>query len=135
RRSAGDAEPHAVRTPRARGWQRMMRRLAILLRYALPYRRQWGVIIFATLVGSLMTLLQPWPMKLLVDQVFLGQEAAGSAKGVLGVLPQSTYGLLAVVVLAGLVIFLANSVSDVLLTRAWLRFGHGMVYSVAQDLY
>lgn len=100
-----------------------------IARYARPYRRAWAGIVVATLTGSLMTLVQPWPMKVLVDHV------VGSAP-----LPESAGGigrdaLLLLVVLAGLCVFAINAASDVLLTRAWVRLGQGMVYDLAADLF
>lgn len=97
--------------------------------YARPYRRAWAGIVIATLVGTGMTLVQPWPMKVLVDHV------VGSAP-----LPERAGGvgrdaLLLLVVLAGLAVFAINAASDVILTRAWVRVGQGMVWDLAGDLY
>ena len=45
-----------------------------LLRYALPYWRGWILIVFVTLLSTAFGLLQPWPMKVLVDNVLGGQK-------------------------------------------------------------
>jgi ATP-binding cassette subfamily B protein/subfamily B ATP-binding cassette protein MsbA len=112
-----------------------IKHLARLLRYALPYYRQWWLIILMTLLGSAMTLLAPWPMKLLVDNVLQGHLLSGAAGDLLTPVAGSRTALLAFVVLAGLFVFVVNSVSDVLLTRAWVRVGQGMVWDLAADLY
>jgi ATP-binding cassette subfamily B protein/subfamily B ATP-binding cassette protein MsbA len=115
-----------------------LKRIIRLLRYALgrgDYRRQWFIIIAMTLLGSGMTLLSPWPMKILVDNVLEQLPLSGAYRRVLGPLADSRTSLLAVVVLAGLLLFAVNSLSDLLLTRAWVRVGQGMVWDVAADLY
>ncbi len=59
-------------TPRARrvrGYRR-------LLSYAAPYRRGWAAIVAVTLLSTAISLLQPWPLKVLVDHVLGGRPAA-----------------------------------------------------------
>src|SRR5689334_1976089 len=110
----------------------------MLFRYALArpsYRRQWGVIIAMTILGSGMTLLAPWPVKILIDNVLEQHPLSGAAQRVLAPLANSRTALLLLVVAAGLVVFAMNSLSDVLLTRAWVRVGQGMVWDLAADLY
>jgi ATP-binding cassette subfamily B protein/subfamily B ATP-binding cassette protein MsbA len=76
-------------------------------------------------------------MKLVVDHV-LGREpmAEPVARG-FQLLPwgETTHGLLGWIVLAGLVIFMAGSLADALLTRTWIRVGQRMVYNLAGDLF
>ena len=97
--------------------------------YARPDRSSWGGIVVATIVGSLMTLVQPWPIKVLVDHV-LGTSPLPENWGGIG-----RHTLLLIVVLAGLGVFAVNAASDVVLTRAWVRVGQGMVYRLASDLF
>src|SRR5262249_56911164 len=47
----------------------------------------------------------------------------------------SAAGLLIWVVLAGLAVFAVNSVSDVVLTFAWIRIGQRTVYDLARALF
>jgi ATP-binding cassette subfamily B protein/subfamily B ATP-binding cassette protein MsbA len=90
-----------------------------LLRYAWPYKGGWASIIAATLLTTGLTLLQPWPLKVLVDDVLGGRR------------PE----LLALVVFGGLAIFAFNGVIDVVLSVQWTRVGRGMVYDLARDLF
>ena len=91
------------------------KRLAHLFRYALAgdsRRRQWFLIIVMTLLGSAMTLLAPWPMKVLIDHVLQQQPLSGWAPQILGPVADSRTGLLAFVIVAGVAVFAINSVSD-----------------------
>ena len=90
-----------------------------LLRYAWPYKGGWATIVAATLLTTGLSLLQPWPLKVLVDDVLGGGR------------PE----LLALVVFGGLAIFALNSVIDVVLSVQWTRLGRRMVYDLARDLF
>ena len=83
-----------------------------LLKYALPYRRAWASVVGLTLVGTILGLLQPWPMKVLVDNILGSTPLNGAANQFLSVLPgaASRFGLLSWVAFAGLAIYLINSV-------------------------
>jgi ATP-binding cassette, subfamily B, bacterial len=107
-----------------------------LLGYAAPYRSGWLAIAAVTLVSSLSTLLQPWPMKILVDNVVGGQQATGPLAALLSWLPraESTHGLLAWVVAGGLCLFVIAITAEAVLAFAWIRVGQRMVYDLAQDL-
>jgi ATP-binding cassette subfamily B protein/subfamily B ATP-binding cassette protein MsbA len=104
-----------------------------LLGYVTRHRRGWAGILLLTLVATALTLLEPWPLKVLVDNV-LGHRPLG---GPLGALPGAAGGdgLLLWVVVAGLLIFAAASAADVLLTLLWVRVGQGMVWELAADLF
>jgi ATP-binding cassette subfamily B protein/subfamily B ATP-binding cassette protein MsbA len=95
------------------------------------------LIIVVTILSTLFSLLQPWPMKVLVDHV-LGKAplADGLAKFV-RMLPDAgtPSGLLVYVVIATLVVFAVNSTLDVVLTFSWIRTGQKMVYDLAGDLF
>jgi ATP-binding cassette subfamily B protein/subfamily B ATP-binding cassette protein MsbA len=108
-----------------------------LLRYACTDRKGWILIFAATLATSAASLAQPWPLKLLVDSVFGDLPLPEPVALVTEMLPggATPRGMLAWIVLAGLGIFAASSVLDVLLTRAWIRVGQHMVYAVAADLF
>src|SRR5438552_13643007 len=96
-----------------------------IYRYARAQFRGWIYIIIVTLLGTAMTVLQPWPMKVFVDNVLARRSLAGFA-------PET---LLAFVVIAFAAIFAINSLADVLLTRAWARLGGKLVWSVAADMF
>src|SRR5262249_3707559 len=76
-------------------------------------------------------------MKILVDHVLGHEPMPGMVASIAGVLPggDTTAGLLAWVVVAGLVVFCVNSLAEVVLTRAWIRVGQGMVYRLAANLF
>ena len=108
-----------------------------LLRYAAPYWRGWTVIALVTALSTALSLLQPWPMKILVDHVLGHAPATGGVAAILGALPGASTrpGLLAWVACAGVFIFAVNSLFDVVLTFTWTRVGRRMVYDVASDLF
>jgi ATP-binding cassette subfamily B protein/subfamily B ATP-binding cassette protein MsbA len=119
--------------PAAAGFGEFLR----VVRYARPGWRAWLLIAALMLVNSALALMQPWPMKIVLDhvlgqmpmpraleaavQVFRGSESAG--------------GLLAWTVFASLAIFGLASASDIVVTRTWVRVGHRMVYRLAEDLF
>jgi ATP-binding cassette subfamily B protein/subfamily B ATP-binding cassette protein MsbA len=108
-----------------------------LLRYAFADWRGWGLIVVVTLLSSAFGLLQPWPMKVLVDHVLDTEPMPHWLAWGVEMLPgaQTSRGLLVWVVFAGLGIFAFNSLVDVILTRAWIRVGQQLVYRVAADLF
>jgi ATP-binding cassette subfamily B protein len=119
--------------PGVASWQSYGR----LLRYALADWRGWVLIFVVTLLASAFGLLQPWPMKVLVDHVLGSRPMAGPLAWATALLPGAgtSRGLLAWVVAAGLVIFAVNSAAEVVFTRAWIRVGQRMVYRLAGDLF
>jgi ATP-binding cassette subfamily B protein/subfamily B ATP-binding cassette protein MsbA len=122
-----------------------LRRYKRLMSYARPYGRGWASIFFLTLFSTLFALLQPWPMKALVDNVLnyelriTNYELSGGGifADLLDWLPgaDTPRGLLVWVVAAGVGIFLVNSLLDVALTFSWIRVGQRMVYDLAADLF
>jgi ATP-binding cassette subfamily B protein/subfamily B ATP-binding cassette protein MsbA len=114
-----------------------LRKYRALLRYALAGRKGWVLILAVMLLSSVTATLQPWPLQVVMDSVLGGQPLPGPLAACADLLPgsQSPRGLLAWAVLAGLLIFAANSASDVVLTRAWIQVGQRMVYRLAGDLF
>jgi ATP-binding cassette subfamily B protein/subfamily B ATP-binding cassette protein MsbA len=112
------------------------RRYGPLFRYTLSSRKGWTTIVIVTVLSSAFSILQPWPMKIFIDYVLKqGPMPLWLARGV-ELLPgsNSSHGLLAWVAVAGVVIFLLNSVFDVILTIAWIHVGQRMTYALAGDL-
>ncbi|HUS16679.1 MAG TPA: hypothetical protein VM536_16915, partial [Chloroflexia bacterium] len=105
-----------------------MRRYRRLLRYAWPYRGAWALLTVLTLLSTALALLQPWPLKVLIDSVLVAVPGTPGAE--LPFLPGATTreALLAWVVAAGLGIFLLNSAVDVILTFIWVGTGQRLVY-------
>jgi ABC-type multidrug transport system fused ATPase/permease subunit len=114
-----------------------LRKYRSLLRYALANRTGWALIVATTFLSSAVGLLQPWPMQVVIDHVLGGQAMPGPLARLANLLPgaNSPRGLLLWAVLAGLLFFAAYSAVDVILTRAWIRVGQGMVYRLAGDLF
>jgi ATP-binding cassette subfamily B protein/subfamily B ATP-binding cassette protein MsbA len=108
-----------------------------LFGYAAPHKKRWTLITAATLASTGLSLLQPWPIQVLVDHV-LGQAPLQGAPAEIAerfgwtATPES---LLVWVVLAGLAIFVLSSIVEVVLTMQWTRLGRGMVYQLARDLF
>src|SRR5512140_1566785 len=114
-----------------------MEKYRLLLPYAL---RQWPslVTIFVlTLLGSLATALQPWPLKVLVDFAIgdsslpANLRAAATTIG-LRVTPGT---LVASAAVASLFLFALNSALDAGLTLSWARAGQRMVREIAYHLF
>jgi ABC-type multidrug transport system fused ATPase/permease subunit len=122
---------------RAKHFADSMRNHFRLLRYA---RHQTGllVLIFAlTLIAAGLVVLQPWPMKLLIDNV-LGTAPVPPPMNhflaAFGFNP-TTSAMLVLVVFGGLLLFALNSAVNAALTWGWTIAGRRMVYDVAQDLF
>jgi ATP-binding cassette subfamily B protein len=114
-----------------------VRRYWRLLRYARPYWKGWAGIVVVTLLSTAITLLQPWPLKVLVDYLFGHKEISGPVASIISILPgaDNEHGLLAWAVLATLLLFVAASATEVVLTTAWVRVGQGMVYDLEEGLF
>jgi ATP-binding cassette subfamily B protein/subfamily B ATP-binding cassette protein MsbA len=114
-------------------WERLWR----LLHYARARRGAWAFIIAITLLSTAFSVLQPWPMKVLVDHALGHEPMSPALRRVMALLPGTgtPAGVVAWVALAGLVIFAVNSALDVVLTWSWIRTGQGMVYDLAGDLF
>jgi ATP-binding cassette subfamily B protein len=114
-----------------------MRKYRRLLKYARPHRGLFVGIGVLTLASSGLAVLQPVPMKLLVDHVLGDRELPPALRSFLDAVSihAGTGGLLAAIVLAGLVLFALQSLLNVGLTRAWTVGGRSMVYRLAEDLF
>ena len=108
-----------------------------LLAYAAPHWRAWLAIAAVTLLSTLLSLLQPWPLKILVDQVLGDMPASGTLARVIAGAPGAATrtGLLGWVVAAGLVIFLVNTAVESVLSLQWTTAGRRMVYQLAGDVF
>src|SRR6266704_3253887 len=103
-----------------------------LLRYGQRQRSLFAFVAVLTVAGSLLAALQPWPMKLLVDQVLGQKPMPGWLQGALsGLGVQTTPSLLlGLVALGGLLLFVLNSAMEIGLTWLWTRAGRRMVYDL-----
>jgi len=112
-----------------------------LIRRLLPYaRRRRGPLALVAL-GMLLdigfTLLQPWPLKVLVDNGLRGRPLHGFLLGLFGALPgpHTRDALLSWTIAAMVMIFLLTWAAGVLASWAAIRFGSQMSYDVAGDLF
>jgi ATP-binding cassette subfamily B protein/subfamily B ATP-binding cassette protein MsbA len=102
--------------------------------------RQWPAILlilglsFAT---SAVTILQPWPLKLLVDHALGVSPLPTQLNSVFDTLTLSPtpVALVFAAALAGVGLFLLNSALDVGLTLVWTAAGKRMVYDLSADLF
>jgi ATP-binding cassette, subfamily B, bacterial len=112
-----------------------------LIRRLLPYawrRRGALAVVAAGMVFDIgFTLLQPWPLKVLVDNVLHGRPLHGFLLSVFQALP-GTHGrdaLLTWTITATVVIFLLSWAAGLVASWAAIRFGSQMSYDVAGDLF
>jgi len=111
------------------------------IRPFIPYlqrqRAYVPLIVLATFGGALAAALQPWPVKLIVDQI-LGQAPwppwLQSAFDAWGGMP-SRPSLLFLLVLGGLLVFVLTALLDAALTWMWTRAGLSMVHDLSRDLF
>jgi ATP-binding cassette subfamily B protein/subfamily B ATP-binding cassette protein MsbA len=94
-------------------------------------------ILLATALSTGFALLQPWPVKLLVDNVIGGAAVTGGIGAVLSALPGGTDkdALLGWVVAGTIVIFALRVLTEATATWGWVRIGQRMVYDVAGDMF
>jgi ATP-binding cassette subfamily B protein/subfamily B ATP-binding cassette protein MsbA len=91
------------------------------------------LIVAATLLATAVTVLEPWPVKVLVDSALGGAPLPGPLAGALG-RPEPA-AIAAAAVLGGLAIFALRAAADVLLARTWTAVGQRMVYDLAADVF
>jgi ATP-binding cassette subfamily B protein/subfamily B ATP-binding cassette protein MsbA len=113
-----------------------LRRRLSLLSYLRPHAREAVVVLVTLLVGSALTLAQPWPAKLLIDNI-LGDEPpppflAHLASHVPG---DAAHALLALTVGATVVIFLVGTLFELLGAVATTRLGQRVTYDLAGDVF
>ncbi|MEJ7785935.1 MAG: ABC transporter ATP-binding protein [Solirubrobacteraceae bacterium] len=125
-----DERPHAEAHPT----RRLLRRL---LPYAFRRRGSLAVVGSAMVADIGLTVLQPWPLKVLVDNVLDGRPLPAGLSDVFGALPgpASRDALLTWVVVATAVLFLFGWAVGLMASWASVRFGERVSYDVAGDLF
>ena len=92
-----------------------MRRRMQLLRYLRPHLRDVGLVALSLVGASALTLAQPWPMKLLLDNVIGDRPAPGFLNRIASVLPgEGQHALLALVVAGSVLIFFVGYLVEML---------------------
>ncbi len=115
----------------------MLRLCAWSLRYTLARRLELGLLLIVLLLDSMTGALKPWPIKVLVDNVF-GQKPMNAPLATLvSLLPgaPSREALLAWTVAATVLIFLVTWMLGFARSQAGVNFGQHLVYDVAGDLF
>ncbi len=109
----------------------------LLKKYPLSSWKGLVLILVVTILSTAFNLLQPLPMKVLVDHVFDNKPISDGIAQALAWIPWSAGpgSLLLWVALAGLLIFVINSSLGVVLTFLWIRVGQKMVYDLTCDLF
>src|SRR5262249_49949127 len=119
------------------GARRQHRGVLRLLPYFARQGRTVALIVVLTVISSLSSALQPFPMKFLVD-VALGHEAPPawvvSLLHSVGTEP-TRLALVVVAAIATLVLFVLTTALTVGLSWAWMAAGQRMVYDFAGDLF
>src|SRR5512134_1774075 len=112
-----------------------------LLRRVVPYARgNWirlGSILGLTLLGSLGTALQPWPLKLIVDHALAKSGLALPLPWLFGDASEAEIAITLIVLaaVASLALFLLNSALDALLTYVGASMGQRITYACATDVF
>src|SRR3954462_6516579 len=111
-----------------------MSKLVRLLWYTRPYGGAFVWLSLGSVIATFVGLLQPWPMKLLVDSVVGDVPLPNALSGGLRDALSSKQVLLAFVVVGGFVLFLLNSAIEIVTTWGWTVVGRRMTYDIAQKL-
>ncbi|HVB37105.1 MAG TPA: ABC transporter transmembrane domain-containing protein, partial [Vicinamibacterales bacterium] len=101
-----------------------------------PYRPWMAVLALLSVVEVGLGALAPWPLKVVVDNVLRGQPFPAAIAAVVDrVTGGSRAGLLVAVVLAGLLIQVANEVASMLHTQVQVDTGQRMVFDLRGRLF
>ena len=105
------------------------------LSFLRPYRARVVAIAGLTAVEVVLGSLAPWPLKALVDNVFGGQPLPAPVAGLVSLLTgSSAVALLVLVVVAGLLLQVANEVVLMLHTQLQVKTGQRIVYDLRERL-
>ena len=109
-----------------------------LLRFSLLHWRGWLGLLLLTLSASVLSLLQPWPMRMLVDGVLGRRQVSpwmNRAAELAGLPTVSLRGFAALIAAAGLLLFVMNALLDAGQALAWVRLGQEIVYDLARKTF
>lgn len=108
-----------------------------LLRYVWPHWRDLLVVLLTMVFGIGLSVLRPWPMKLLVDQVLGQQPVPAWLNQFLYVSPgpHGLNGLLFWVCASTVLLFIAGSLVGILSSVASIKFAQRVTYDLGADLF
>ncbi|HZO91059.1 MAG TPA: ABC transporter ATP-binding protein [Chthonomonadaceae bacterium] len=114
-----------------------MKKQLRLLKYAWPHWRGLSIVLLTMLLSIGMQVLEPWPTKLLVDQVLDHRPSPAPLQRLLHILPgpHGPEGLLLWVCVGTLLIFLANNILSMIYSLASVSLGQRMTFSLGADLF
>jgi len=112
------------------------RLLSWLGSYTKPYRRRLALLAVVSVVEVAFGALTPWPMKVVVDNVLVGHPLPAWARAIVVPLGGgSAVGLLAIVLIAGLVLQVASEFVSMWHTQIQVATGQRMVYDLRAALF
>ena len=109
---------------------------AWILSYIRPYRGRLGVLAVLSLVEIGLAALTPWPMKMVVDNVLSGRplpEWMDTATASIG--GRTAAGLLAIVLVAGLVIQVLAEIVETIRVQLQVKAGEDITFDVRSRLF
>ena len=108
-----------------------------LLKYLRPHPRDLIVIVSTMVLMIALEVLQPWPIKIMVDQVLGQQPVPESLQEILNALPgpSGVQGLLLWVCIGTVLMFAASTLMAMVHTRAAVRLGQRTVYALGAELF
>jgi ATP-binding cassette subfamily B protein len=103
-------------------------------KYFLSQWRGLAFLVVLCFLASGLAVLQPWPLKLLVDAVFnSGTPPAWISS--LGIPGSDARPLIVIAAIGSFLVYGLSSLVEVALSYGWMRSGQRMVYDLAADLY
>ena len=107
-----------------------------VLSYARGSSRKVVALVILSFSGSLLSIIQPWPMKIIVDHV-LGQEELQEnvQSAVEAIFGSGRLGLLWAVLVALVAIRISSALLNVLKKHLNILFRQGLVFKMRADLY
>ena len=108
-----------------------------LLKYLRPHPRDLIVIVSTMVLMIALEVLQPWPIKIMVDHVLGRQPVPESLQEILNALPgpSGVQGLLLWVCIGTVLMFAASTLMAMVHTRAAVRLGQRTVYELGAELF
>jgi ABC-type multidrug transport system fused ATPase/permease subunit len=116
--------------------RRQVAKYTRLIKYTLVRWRVLTLISALTLLSSAIAVLQPWPLKILVDFALGSSSVPPSIASFLVNLPFSvTTALMLTAAVASVGLFVLNTALDTGMTLAWSYYGERLSYDLAADLF
>src|SRR5215471_8853510 len=106
-------------------------------RYIGEQKPTLAVVLALSVALSLVSVIQPWPLKLLVDNVLSDGQAPGWLEEAIAAvsLPADRRTLVIVSALASVLVFALGAAIEIGLSWSWTAAGQRMVYSLAGHLF